>query len=63
MLRELGLSPEDTGDRITFVGEDPICPSVHRLGASIGRPKWPGLCVVSARESYLLTLPHNIGAK
>ena len=44
VLRELGPSPEDTGD-------------------PIGRPKWPGLCEVSVRESYLLTLPHNIGAK
>ena len=38
VMRELGLSPEDTGGRITFVGEDPIFPSVHRLGASISIP-------------------------
>jgi hypothetical protein len=32
VMNELGLSPEDTGGTITFVGEDPIFPSVHRLG-------------------------------
>src|ERR1700738_1632929 len=36
VMNELGLSPEDTGGAITFVGEDPIFPSVHRLGARIG---------------------------
>jgi hypothetical protein len=29
VMNELGLSPEDTGGTITFVGEDPIFPSVH----------------------------------
>jgi hypothetical protein len=38
VMNELGLSPEDTGGTITFVGEDPIFPSVHRLGACIGIP-------------------------
>ena len=37
-MNELGLSPEDTGGAITFVGEDPIFPSAHRLGARIGIP-------------------------
>ena len=41
-MRELGLSPEDTGGKITFVGEDPIFPSVHRLGACIGIPIMAG---------------------
>ena len=40
-MKELGLSPEDTGGTITFVGEDPIFPSVHRLGACIGIPLRP----------------------
>jgi crotonobetainyl-CoA:carnitine CoA-transferase CaiB-like acyl-CoA transferase len=38
LMNEIGLSPEDTGGTITFVGEDPIFPSVHRLGACIGIP-------------------------
>jgi crotonobetainyl-CoA:carnitine CoA-transferase CaiB-like acyl-CoA transferase len=38
VMNELGLSPEDTGGTITFVGEDPIFPSVHRLGACISIP-------------------------
>ena len=36
------MSPEDTGGEITFVGEDPIFPSVHRLGASITIPIMAG---------------------
>src|SRR6478736_9180006 len=42
MMHELGLSPEDTGGTITFVGEDPIFPSVHRLGACISIPIMAG---------------------
>jgi hypothetical protein len=42
VMNELGLSPEDTGGRITFVGEDPIFPTVHRLGACIGIPIMAG---------------------
>ena len=42
VMHELGLSPEDTGGEITFVGEDPIFPSVHRLGASIAIPIMAG---------------------
>jgi len=38
VMHELGLSPENTGGTITFVGEDPIFPSVHRLGACISIP-------------------------
>ena len=41
-MKELGLSPEDTGGTITFVGEDPIFPSVHRLGACISIPIMAG---------------------
>jgi hypothetical protein len=41
-MNDLGLSPEDTGGTITFVGEDPIFPSVHRLGACIGIPIMAG---------------------
>ena len=41
VMKELGLSPEDTGGTITFVGEDPIFLSVHRLGACIGIPLRP----------------------
>src|SRR6201985_497346 len=38
VMHSLGLSPEDTGGTITFVGEDPIFPSVHRLRACIRIP-------------------------
>src|SRR5262249_56982151 len=42
VMHELGLFTEDTGGNITFVGEDPIFPSVHRLGACIGIPIMAG---------------------
>jgi len=42
VMHELGLSPEDTGGSITFVGEDPIFPTVHRLGACIAIPIMAG---------------------
>jgi crotonobetainyl-CoA:carnitine CoA-transferase CaiB-like acyl-CoA transferase len=42
VMHELGLSPEDTGGSITFVGEDPIFPTKHRLGACIGIPIMAG---------------------
>ena len=42
VMHELGLTPEDTGGKITFVGEDPIFPSVHRLGACISIPIMAG---------------------
>jgi crotonobetainyl-CoA:carnitine CoA-transferase CaiB-like acyl-CoA transferase len=42
LMNSLGLSPEDTGGSITFIGEDPIFPSVHRLGACIGIPIMAG---------------------
>src|SRR3984893_17873136 len=42
VIDDLGLSPEDTGGTITFVGEDPIFPSAHRLGACIGIPIMAG---------------------
>ena len=42
VMHDLGLSPEDTGGTITFVGEDPIFPSVHRLGACISIPIMAG---------------------
>jgi len=34
----LGLDQSDAGGKITFVGEDPILPSRHRLGACISIP-------------------------
>ncbi len=34
----LGLDPSQAGGKITFVGEDPILPSRHRLGACISIP-------------------------
>jgi crotonobetainyl-CoA:carnitine CoA-transferase CaiB-like acyl-CoA transferase len=37
-MHGLGLSPEDTGGRITFVGSDPIFESRHRIGACISIP-------------------------
>ena len=42
VMHELGLFTEDTGGDITFVGEDPIFPTVHRLGACIGIPIMAG---------------------
>jgi crotonobetainyl-CoA:carnitine CoA-transferase CaiB-like acyl-CoA transferase len=42
VMHELGLSPEDTGGSITFIGEDPIFPTKHRLGACIGIPIMAG---------------------
>jgi hypothetical protein len=42
VMDDLGLSPEDTGGTITFVGEDPIFLSAHRLGACIGIPIMAG---------------------
>src|ERR1700733_4144354 len=42
IMDDLGLSPEDTGGKITFVGEDPIFPSAHRLGACISIPIMAG---------------------
>jgi hypothetical protein len=41
-MDDLRLSPEDTGGKITFVGEDPIFPSLHRLGACISIPIMAG---------------------
>ena len=34
----LGLDPSQAGGKITFLGEDPILPSRHRLGACISIP-------------------------
>ena len=42
VMHELGLFTEDTGGNITFVGEDPIFPTPHRLGACIGIPIMAG---------------------
>src|SRR6516164_2493515 len=42
VMHELGLSPENTGGSITFIGEDPIFPSKHRLGACISIPLMAG---------------------
>jgi crotonobetainyl-CoA:carnitine CoA-transferase CaiB-like acyl-CoA transferase len=42
VMHDLGLSPEDTGGEITFVGEDPIFPSKHRLGACVSIPIMAG---------------------
>src|SRR6476660_2160825 len=42
VMHELGLSPADTGGKITFVGEDPIFQSVHRLGACNSIPIMAG---------------------
>jgi len=42
VMHDLGLSPEDTGGSITFIGEDPIFPSKHRLGACVSIPIMAG---------------------
>jgi crotonobetainyl-CoA:carnitine CoA-transferase CaiB-like acyl-CoA transferase len=38
LLADVGLSTADTGGDVSFEGEDPILPAVHRLGACIGVP-------------------------
>src|SRR6516165_7904850 len=47
VMHELGLSPENTGGSITFIGEDPIFPSKHRLAACIGIPMMAGAAGVA----------------
>src|SRR6201988_2035717 len=47
VMHDLGLSPENTGGTITFVGEDPIFPSVHRLGACLSIPIMAGAAGVA----------------
>src|SRR6516225_1489469 len=42
VMHDLGLSPEDTGGSISFIGEDPIFPTKHRLGACIAIPIMAG---------------------
>jgi crotonobetainyl-CoA:carnitine CoA-transferase CaiB-like acyl-CoA transferase len=42
VMHDLGLSPENTGGSITFIGEDPIFPTKHRLGACIAIPIMAG---------------------
>ena len=37
-MQGIGLSPEDAGGRITFLGSDPIFQSRHRIAASISIP-------------------------
>jgi crotonobetainyl-CoA:carnitine CoA-transferase CaiB-like acyl-CoA transferase len=38
LLADVGLSVADAGGGVTFVGQDPIIPARHRLGAAIGIP-------------------------
>src|SRR5215469_13712435 len=38
MMKDIGLSPGDTGGKITFTGEDPIFESRFRIGACISIP-------------------------
>jgi crotonobetainyl-CoA:carnitine CoA-transferase CaiB-like acyl-CoA transferase len=47
VMHDLGLSPEDTGGSITFTGEDPIFPTVHRLGACVSIPIMAGAAGVA----------------
>jgi crotonobetainyl-CoA:carnitine CoA-transferase CaiB-like acyl-CoA transferase len=47
VMHDLGLSPEDIGGSITFIGEDPIFPTVHRLGACIAIPIMAGAAGVA----------------
>src|SRR5258705_3490039 len=37
-MHGIGLSPDETGGRITFIGSDPIFESRHRIGACISIP-------------------------
>jgi crotonobetainyl-CoA:carnitine CoA-transferase CaiB-like acyl-CoA transferase len=41
-MQVIGLSPEDTGGNITFVGSDPIFESRHRIAACISIPLMAG---------------------
>ncbi|PRW63267.1 CoA transferase [Actinopolyspora mortivallis] len=36
VLTDLGMTPQDTGGRVTFHGADPVVPSTLRLGAAAG---------------------------
>ena len=38
LMNSIGLSPTDTGGKITFTGSDPIFDSRFRIGASISIP-------------------------
>src|SRR5258705_12392284 len=41
-MHGIGLSPDETGGRITFIGSDPIFESRHRIGACISIPIMAG---------------------
>ena len=38
LLSDVGLCTAETGGTVSFAGQDPILPAVHRLGACIGIP-------------------------
>jgi crotonobetainyl-CoA:carnitine CoA-transferase CaiB-like acyl-CoA transferase len=38
LLADVGLSRAEAGAAVSFAGEDPILPAVHRLGACVGVP-------------------------
>jgi crotonobetainyl-CoA:carnitine CoA-transferase CaiB-like acyl-CoA transferase len=42
LLSDVGLSSSDAGASVSFAGQDPIVPAVHRLGACIGVPLMAG---------------------
>jgi crotonobetainyl-CoA:carnitine CoA-transferase CaiB-like acyl-CoA transferase len=42
LLSDVGLSRAEAGASVSFAGQDPIVPSVHRLGACIGIPLMAG---------------------
>jgi len=46
LLSDVGLSTAETGGTVSFAGQDPILPAVHRLGACIGLPMTA--CAVAA---------------
>jgi len=46
LLSEVGLVAAETGGAVSFAGQDPILPAVHRLGACIGIPMTA--CAVAA---------------
>jgi crotonobetainyl-CoA:carnitine CoA-transferase CaiB-like acyl-CoA transferase len=52
LLTEVGLSPADAGGSVTFAGQDPVVPAVHRLGACVGVPLMAGAIGAVAFHRY-----------
>jgi crotonobetainyl-CoA:carnitine CoA-transferase CaiB-like acyl-CoA transferase len=48
VLSDVGLSRAEIGCAVSFTGQDPILPAVHRLGACIGVPLMAGAVAANA---------------